>query len=530
MEFTGRHPDPSMTIITDDVFLLHRSDEPPGIEVRNKTHQGDMAMRNVDVAIIGAGHAGLNALKEVKKATDNWVLINGGQLGTTCARVGCMPSKGIIEVSRKYNHDSHGGQVDPQQIPELLEKVRDYRDIFVDLVLANTTDNMVEGEELIEGYATFVEPNLLMVNDQLIRARKIIIATGSHPVIPPEWQSLEDHILTSESLFELENLPNSVGVIGLGYVGLEMAQALHRLGVKVVGVGNQDTVAGIRDSAINRQVQQIFNREFPLHLGHSARLTAVDGGVRIEAGDLDIQVEKVFLSVGRRPNIPAGLEMFCKTDERDIPCYNPSTLQIDGLPVFIAGDAIGRRMMLQDAAEEGHHAGSNACLEEPVDLPAKTPLSIIFTEPNICQVGPNLDELTDVVIGEQRFGPIGRAIIMGSNRGLIRLYAEPGSGRMLGACMVGPRVEHLAHLVAWSVQQQLTVQEMLEMPFYHPVIEEALQDALKDTAKKLAKQPPPSVDTVTTPESLPRSRSALQMLGHWFTSRMQKDQQPTNPV
>jgi hypothetical protein len=71
---------------------------------------------------------------------------------------------------------------------------------------------------------------------------------------------------------------------------------------------------------------------------------------------------------------------------------------------------------------------------------------------------------------------------------------------------------------------------MLEMPFYHPVIEEALQDALKDTAKKLAKQPPPSVDTVTTPESLPRSRSALQMLGHWFTSRMQKDQQPTNPV
>ena len=157
--------------------------------------------RKFDVAIIGAGHAGLNALKEVKKATDNWVLINGGQLGTTCARVGCMPSKGIIELSRKYHHLRGDGQLDAGQIPDLLEKVRDYRDIFVDLVLANTTDNMIEGKELIEGYATFVEPNLLMVNDQLIRAKKIIIATGSRPVIPTEWQSLEDRILTSDSLF-----------------------------------------------------------------------------------------------------------------------------------------------------------------------------------------------------------------------------------------------------------------------------------------------------------------------------------------
>lgn len=495
-------------------------------------HEGETAMRKVDVAIIGAGHAGLNALKEVKKATDNWVLINGGQLGTTCARVGCMPSKGIIELSRKYKSQSHDNRVDTQQIPELLEKVRDYRDIFVDLVLANTTDNMVEGKELIEGYATFVEPDLLMVNDELIRAKRIIIATGSHPVIPPEWQSLEDRILTSESLFELENLPTSVGVIGLGYVGLEMAQALHRLGVKVVGIGHQDTVAGIRDPGINRQALQIFNREFPLHLGYPARLTALDDGVRIVAGELDIEVEKVFLSVGRLPNIPAGLDMFCKTDERGMPHYDPSTLQVHGMPVFIAGDANGQRMMLQDAAEEGRHAGMNACLDVPVDLPAKTPLSIIFTDPNICQVGAHLDDLTDVVVGEQRFGPVGRAIIMGSNRGLIRLYAELGSGRILGACMVGPRVEHLAHLVAWSVQQRLTVREMLEMPFYHPVIEEALQDALKDTAKKLAKQSIPSLDTGAIQDSDPqRPGNGFRMFGAWLANLINKDQHsPTNPA
>jgi dihydrolipoamide dehydrogenase len=189
-------------------------------------------------------------------------------------------------------------------------------------------------------------------------------------------------------------------------------------------------------------------------------------------------------------------------------------------------------MMLQDAAEEGRHAGMNACLEVPVDLPEKTPLSIIFTDPNICQVGAHLDDLTDVVVGEQRFGPVGRAIIMGSNRGLIRLYAEPGSGRILGACMVGPRVEHLAHLVAWSVQQQLTVREMLEMPFYHPVIEEALQDALKDTAKKLAKQSIPSPDRGAMQEPDPqRPGGGFRMFGAWLANLINKgEHSPTNPV
>lgn len=113
----------------------------------------------------------------------------------------------------------------------------------------------------------------------------------------------------------------------------------------------------------------------------------------------------------------------------------------------------------------------------------KLPIAIVFSDPNIAQVGARLDEIPDVVVGHQRFGPVGRALIMGRNRGLIRLYAQRGPGRLLGAAMVGPRVEHLAHQVAWSVQQGHTVQKM---PFYHAVIEEALQDTLRDTARRVA--------------------------------------------
>ena len=121
-------------------------------------------------------------------------------------------------------------------------------------------------------------------------------------------------------------------------------------------------------------------------------------------------------------------------------------------------------------------------------------MAIVFADPNIAQVGARLDSVPDAVTGHQRFGPVGRALIMGRNRGLIRLYAERGSGRLLGAAMVGPRVEHLAHLVAWSIQQRHTVYEMQRMPFYHPVIEEALQDALRDTAQRIMAAGKPLTD------------------------------------
>lgn len=127
--------------------------------------------RKVDVAILGAGTAGLSAMAQVRRAKKSFVLINGGELGTTCARVGCMPSKALIQVA----HDLHrreiferegieGGEALSANWPNTMEHVRDLRDILVDRVLANSTDQM--GDEFIEGYARFIEPYVLQVGEQ----------------------------------------------------------------------------------------------------------------------------------------------------------------------------------------------------------------------------------------------------------------------------------------------------------------------------------------------------------------------------
>ena len=129
--------------------------------------------QQVEVAIIGAGSAGLSAMSVVRRFTESFVLIDGGELGTTCARVGCMPSKAAIQVAedyfRRHYFDRVGIEGDDSleiNVPDAMEHVRDLRDIFVDRVLSGTTDNM--GDELIEDYASFIEPGLLQVGEDRI--------------------------------------------------------------------------------------------------------------------------------------------------------------------------------------------------------------------------------------------------------------------------------------------------------------------------------------------------------------------------
>jgi len=231
--------------------------------------------RSVDIAIIGAGTAGLFALSQVKKATDSYVLINGGELGTTCARVGCMPSKAAIQVAEDFQRRKlfdrqgiEGADELSMDIPAALEYVQDLRDIFVDKVLSSSTDEM--GDEFIAGYASFLEPNLLEVNGEEIRAGKVIIATGSRPFVPQAWDAFRDRIYTTDELFEQESLPESMAVIGLGVIGLEIGQALSRVDVAVTGIDKLDRIGGILDPVANKQAIEILGKEFPIWLSAEA--------------------------------------------------------------------------------------------------------------------------------------------------------------------------------------------------------------------------------------------------------------------
>jgi dihydrolipoamide dehydrogenase len=452
--------------------------------------------RKVDVAIIGAGSAGLTATSTVRRYTGNFVLIDGGTLGTTCARVGCMPSKAAIQVAEDMHRRGiferegiEGGDGLSVDLPAALEHVRDLRDVFVDQVLANSIDQM-DDETFLAENAHFLEPTLLQVGDRLIRAEKIIIATGSRPVLPRAWEPFADRILTTDDFFEQEDLPATMAVIGLGVIGLELGQTLHRLGVKVTGVDLAKMIGGLRDPEVNAAAIDVIGKEFPLWLGQAAEVAQeTDGRLRVAAGEQSVVVDKILVCMGRRPNLcTLGLDTIgVAFNARGVPDYDPNTMQVGKFPIFIAGDVNGDRPILHEANLEARMAAYNATHEPALAFKRKVPLAITFCDPNIVSVGAAWDSLDegDIAVGEMKFGPLGRALVMGKNKGLLRLYARKTDGRLLGAAMIGPKGENLGHLLAWCMQQELAVSDLLKMPFYHPTIEEGLQGALYDLRGKL---------------------------------------------
>ncbi|WP_041353196.1 dihydrolipoyl dehydrogenase [Nitrosospira multiformis] len=445
-----------------------------------------------DVIIIGAGTAGLAALREVKKRTDNFAIINDGPWGTVCARVGCMPSKALIEAAKAFHRRTsfeefgiQGAHCLTPDIAAVLRRVRRLRDDFVASTLKATE---VLGERAISGRARLLEAGRLEVNGRELRARNIIIATGSRPVVPSPWLALDTQILTTDTLFEQKTLPDRVAIIGLGAVGVEMAQALGRLGIEVTAFSESDTIAGLSDPKVNAVAAELFADEFRVHLGKRADLRVADGGMRVTTGTQETAVDAVLASLGRRPNIEnLGLETLgIPLNERGLPPVDPHTMQIADLPVFMAGDASGMRPLLHEAADEGHIAGINATHPTPIRFDRRTPLAIVFTDPGIAIVGKKHTSLPrGTLTGEVRFEPQSRARMAQRNDGILRIYAEPGSGKLLGAEMCSPDAEHMAHLLALAIDRSLTVHDMLRMPFYHPVLEEGLRTALRELSKQL---------------------------------------------
>jgi len=464
-----------------------------------------MNTRNVDVAIIGAGSAGMNAFRAASAHTDKVVLIEGGEFGTTCARVGCMPSKLLIAAADSAHAVAEAprfGVVPGKTTIDgtaVMNRVRSERDRFVGFVVDDLM-NLPE-EQRIRGHARFVDDHRIQIDDaSVIDAKRIVIATGSRPGYPQSFAALGDRLIVNDDVFAWTTLPRSVAVFGPGVIGLELGQALSRLGVETFVFGRGGGIGPFTDPLVMDAAHRALSEDF--YLDPDATIThmqPVDGGVRIEFIDLDGNrhakiVDYVLAATGRIPNVEdLALERTTLTlDTRGVPEFDPATLQAGKSQIFIAGDVNNDRPLLHEASDEGWIAGDNAGRYPDVRAGLRrSPLGIVFTDPQMAIIGQRYGELPDgdAAIGCASFENQGRSRIMLQNKGLLRVYAEQGTGLFLGAEMIAPRAEHLGHLLAWAHQSGLTIDQMLDMPFYHPVVEEGLRTALRSARANLRVPP-----------------------------------------
>jgi dihydrolipoamide dehydrogenase len=463
---------------------------------------------NVDVAIIGAGTAGLAAYRAAKAAGARAAIIEGGPYGTTCARVGCMPSKLLIAAAEAAHAieraPGFGVHVDaPVRVDgrEVMARVKRERDRFVGFVVKGVES--IPAEDRIVGRARFVDDHTLEVEGGArIVARSIVIATGSRPGVPPMLQGLGERLVVNDHVFSWDTLPESVAVFGPGVIGLELGQSLARLGVRVVVLGRGGRLGPLTDPVVAQAAAKAFAQEFFLDTNAHVSRVERDGDEVIvdyrgpEGDARSERFEYVLAATGRVPNVD-GLELENTSvvrDARGVPVFDPETQQTSAGHIFIAGDASNLVPLLHEAADEGRIAGANAAATNASRNRRRAPLGIVFTDPQIAIVGPGFDKLNrgqtagsvpGLAIGEVSFEDQGRSRVMLRNRGHLRVYGDAATGALLGAEMVGPDAEHIGHLLAWALQAGMTVGQMLEMPFYHPVVEEGLRTALRDLHAKL---------------------------------------------
>ncbi len=277
-------------------------------------------MRNmkVDVAIVGAGTAGLTARREVASRGGVPVLIEGGPYGTMCARVGCMPSKLLIAASEVANtvaaaamfgvNPAGGLTIDGRAV---MARVRRERDRFAGSMVAATEE--IPAEQRLLGHARFIGPNSLQVDDHTrVDARAIVIATGSTPFVPAPFDAIRDHVMVSDDVFEMWDLPASMAIIGVGLIALELGQAMRRLGVRVAFFSPFYDLGPFSDPEIKVAVHRDLSGELDMRLrvefvsaehtahGVSLRWRDTDGGSREET------FASVLVAAGRRRVGPAG--------------------------------------------------------------------------------------------------------------------------------------------------------------------------------------------------------------------------------
>lgn len=459
-----------------------------------------------DIVVIGGGTAGMGAFRNARLHSDNVYLIENNVFGTTCARVGCMPSKLLIAAAEARHHALHtdpfGVHLDKDSIvvngEEVMRRVKSERDRFVGFVVTDVEE--WPADKRIMGSAKFIDEHTVQIDDHIqIAAKSFVIATGSRPVILPQWQSLGDRLIINDDVFSWDTLPKRVAVFGPGVIGLELGQALHRLGVKVEIFGLGGIIGGISDPVVSDEAKAVFGEELKLHLDAKTEVKLdADGNVEVhweQDGEKGVFVAEYMLAaVGRRPNVDnIGLENInIDKDARGVPVADPLTMQTSIPHIFIAGDASNQLPLLHEAADQGKIAGDNAGRYPNIGSGLRrSTIGVVFTSPQIGFVGLKYAQVAaqyqadEFVIGEVSFKNQGRSRVMLVNKGHMRLYAEKATGRFIGAEIVGPAAEHLAHLLTWAHQMKMTVPQMLDMPFYHPVIEEGLRTALRDADAKL---------------------------------------------
>lgn len=434
-----------------------------------------------DLLIVGTGGAGMAAAIRASELGARTAIVEGGEVvGGTCVNVGCIPSKFLIEAA----HHLHTARTtfpgisrcEPEVAwAEVMRRKREIVDSLRQEKYLSVLDTY-EDVSLLRGPAELLGGGRVRVGEREVTADRIVIATGTRPALPPIPGLAETGALDSTTAMELESLPASMVVIGGGAIGLELGQAFSRFGISVVVVEAMDRLVPAEDPDVSAALEQALRAEgIEIHTG--VKVTAVernDDGhtIRIQDGHVagELRAEQVLIATGRRPNTEAlGLEAAgVEVDERGFIVVDEH-MRTSNPGVFAAGDVVGGPGFVYVAALGGAVAAQAALAEmtgrDRISIELAATPRVTFTDPQVAAVGMTEEEARTAgvlaKVTSLSLQHLPRAMVSGRTSGMIKLVADSGSDRLLGAHIVSTNAGDIIAEAVLAVRAGLRVQDVV---------------------------------------------------------------------
>jgi pyruvate/2-oxoglutarate dehydrogenase complex dihydrolipoamide dehydrogenase (E3) component len=463
-------------------------------------------MRTYDFIVIGGGSAGFNAARLACSLGLKVAIIDGApKLGGLCILKGCMPSKTLLHAAHVLQQTRSAATfgIKVKSAKADMKVVAKRKNKIIHEFASFRESQLKKGPfELIRAHASFIDAHTLKLSTgESVYGKHILIATGSKvstPNIPglastPYW--------TSDDVLNLDFLPKSVIVLGGGIVACELSQYLQRMGSKVTLIQRSEHLlrdhsseaGGVLAEALKKEGMVVFTGTEIKAIRSSTKSVSVK--FKHKGKTVTSKAAYLFNALGREPALDklnlsnAGVRI--KADGR----IHTNRFQQTSVPhIYAAGDCSGPVEIVHIAIQQGELAARHAAKQKKKNAVDYTKLlSVVFTDPAIASIGLSEKQLiaakTKFISASYPFNDHGKSILMESNYGYVKVYAEPKKGKLLGAEIIGPEAGELIHLFSTPIVMQATVFDMLKAPWYHPTLAEIITYPLEEIADQVKIKP-----------------------------------------
>lgn len=452
-----------------------------------------------DVTIIGSGPGGYVAAIRCAQLGLNTALIERYySLGGTCLNVGCIPSKALLDSSEHYHNakerfTQHGIQLADLAVdmPQMIRRKREVVEQTVKGLDFLMKKNKID---VFTGHGAFVHANRIRIasadgSSQEIDTDKVIIATGSKPVVPDSFNYDKKRVITSTEALELQEVPQTMVVVGGGVIGMELGSVYARLGTQVTVVEFLDRIIPTFDSDCSKELQRALKGlGMKFHFGHKVNsVTPSETGVRMEVqkrdgGDpFEIEADYCLVSIGRKPYTQglaaenAGITL----DEKGrIPVDEHLQTVVPG--IFAIGDVVRGAMLAHKAEEEGVFVAEYIAGQKP-HIDYNLIPGVVYTWPEVACVGQTEEQLREAGIpfkqGKFPFKALGRARASMDTEGMVKVLAHAESDEILGVHIVGPRAADMIAEAVALMEFRASAEDASRMSHAHPTYTEAFKEA-----------------------------------------------------